>query len=63
MKLLTKKNGLHKSKLPSFMKIYDHTFSTNSQVFLEKMTDYFANIGAHMNKEISKPTYSTNKNL
>ena len=28
------KNGLHKSKLPSSMKIDDHTFSTDSQVFL-----------------------------
>ena len=25
------------------------------------MADYFANIGAHMNKEISKPTHSTMK--
>ena len=54
-------NALHKSKLPSSMKIDDHTFSTDSQVFLEKMADYFANIGAHMNKEISKPTHSTIK--
>ena len=43
------------------MKIDDHTFRTDSQVFLEKMADYFANIDAHMNKEISKPTYSTIK--
>ena len=43
------------------MKIDDHTFSTDSQVFLEKMADYFANIGANMNKEISKPTHLTKK--
>ena len=55
------KNDLHKSKLSSSMKIDDHIFSTDSQVFLEKMADYFANIGAHMNKEISKPTHSTIK--
>ena len=36
------------------MKIDDHTFSTDSQVFPEKMADYFA-------KEISKPTHSTKK--
>ena len=43
------------------MKIDDHTFRTDSQVFLEKMADYFANIDAHMNKEIFKPTNSTIK--
>ena len=43
------------------MKIDDHTFRTDLQVFLKKMADYFTNIDAHMNKEISKPTYSTIK--
>ena len=43
------------------MKIDDHTFRIDLQVFLEKMADYFANIGAHMNREISKPTHSTIK--
>ena len=43
------------------MKIDDHTFRTDLQVFLKKMADYFANIDAHMNKEISKPIHSTIK--
>ena len=44
------------------VKIDDYTFRTDSQAFLEKMADYFANIDAHMNKEISKPTHLTIKN-
>ena len=60
-KIIDYKNGLNKSKLPSSLKIDDHTFSTDSQVFLEKIVDYFANIGAHMSKEISKPTHLTIK--
>ena len=41
-----------KSKLPSELSVDNEMINTNSKIFLDKLCDYFANIGATMSKNI-----------
>ena len=41
-----------KSKLPSELSVDNEMINTNSQIFLDKLCDYFANIRATMSKNI-----------
>ena len=41
-----------RSKLPSELSVDNKMINTNSQIFLDKLCDYFANIGATMSKNI-----------
>ena len=42
------KNSSHKSKLPSIITIDGQNYNTSSDVFLDKLCDFFANVGASM---------------
>ena len=41
-----------KSKLPSELSVDNEMINANSQIFLDKLCDYFANIGATMSKNV-----------
>jgi len=40
--------------MPSTMEINNHSYDTNSEIFLNKLCDYFASIGSLMSKNLSK---------
>ena len=51
-KIINCKQFSKKSKLPSELSVDNKMINTNSQIFLVKLCDYFANIGATMSKII-----------
>ena len=52
-KIIDCKQLSKKSKLPSKLSVDNEMMNTNTQIFLDKLCDYFANIGATMSKNIS----------
>ena len=52
-KIINCKQFSKKSQLPSELSVDNKMINTNSQIFLDKLCDYFANIRATMSKNIS----------
>ena len=59
--LINYKNHKNKSKIPPTIEIDKKLYKTNSSAFLNKLCEYFANIGANMCKNLLKTDNADSK--